>query len=120
MIKTKRIYDAPSAEDGYRILVDKLWPRGLKKEDAKLDEWAKNLAHSKSLRKWFDHKKDRFEEFCQRYKEELLEQKDELKHLLELASIKDVTILYAAKNTAINNAVVLYKILKSIENENKI
>jgi len=120
MIKTKRIYDNPSAEDGYRILVDKLWPRGIKKEDAKLDEWAKNLAPSNSLRKWFDHKEDRFEEFSQRFKDELLEKKDGLNHILELASNKDVSLLYAAKNTTFNNAVVLYKILKSIENENKI
>ncbi len=120
MIKTKRIYDTPSNEDGSRILVDKLWPRGLKKEDAKLDEWAKNLAPSNSLRKWFDHKEDRFEEFSQRYKEELLEQKVGLNHILELASNKDVTLLYAAKNTTLNNAVVLYKILKSFENENEI
>jgi uncharacterized protein YeaO (DUF488 family) len=120
IIKTKRIYDTPSAEDGYRILVDKLWPRGLNKEDAKLDEWAKNLAPSNSLRKWFDHKEDKFEEFSQRYKEELLEQEDGLKHILELASNKDITLLYAAKNTRLNNAVVLLKILKSIENENKI
>jgi len=120
MIKTKRIYDTPSNEDGYRILVDKLWPRGLKKEDVKLDEWEKHLAPSNSLRKWFDHKEDRFEEFSQSYKEELLEQKVGLNHILELASNKDVTLLYAAKNTTLNNAVVLYKILKSFENENKI
>jgi len=120
MIKTKRIYDTPSNNDGYRILVDKLWPRGIKKEDAKLDEWAKHLAPSNSLRKWFDHKEDRFEEFSQRYKDELLEQKNGLNHILELASNKDVTLLYAAKNSTLNNAVVLYKILKSFENENKI
>ena len=120
MIKTKRMYDSPSPEDGYRILVDKLWPRGIKKEDAKLDEWAKNLAPSNTLRKWFDHKEERFEEFSQRYKEELREQKDGLNHILEVASNKDVTLLYAAKNTNLNNAAVLYKVLKSIKNENKI
>jgi len=91
-----------------------------KKEDAKLNEWAKNLAPSNSLRKWFNHEEDRFEEFSQGYKDELLEQKDGLYHILELASNKDVTLLYAAKNTTLNNAVVLYKILKSIENESKI
>jgi len=82
--------------------------------------WWINFGQSNSLRKWFDHKEDKFEELFLRYKEELLEQKDGLNHILELASKKDVTLLYAAKNTTLNNAAVLYKILKSIKNENEI
>ena len=74
-IKIKRIYEQSSADDGYRVLVDRLWPRGVSKKDANLDEWNKEIAPSTELRKWFDHKEERFDEFACRYREELNEKK---------------------------------------------
>ncbi len=73
--KIKRVYEEPSEDDGYRVLVDRLWPRGLSKKDAKLDDWIKEIAPTTELRKWFNHKKKRFDEFAQRYREELQEKK---------------------------------------------
>ncbi|MBV2246729.1 MAG: DUF488 domain-containing protein [Lentimicrobium sp.] len=110
-IKIKRIYEDADSSDGYRILIDRLWPRGISKGDAKLDEWNKELAPSTELRKWFDHTPERFEEFKKRYREELKSQEDELKRLHSLAKSKTVTLLYAAKDENMNNAVVLREIL---------
>lgn len=112
-IKIKRIYEAPSADDGYRILVDRLWPRGIKKEDAFLDEWNRDLAPSSGLRKWFSHKKERFNEFSARYREELLKQKEELRRISDKAKNNRVTLLYAAKDGEVNHAVVLCNVLKN-------
>lgn len=112
-ISIKRIYEAPSKKDGYRVLVDRLWPRGIKKEYAKIDEWNKNLSPSALLRKWFDHRADRFKEFQKFYKKELLQQKDELNRLSGIADKKKVTLLYGAKDTKINHAVVLLDILNT-------
>lgn len=113
-IVTKRIYLPPSADDGYRVLVDRLWPRGVKKEDAKLDDWIKSLAPSPSLRKLFDHRPDRFEEFSVRYKEALRTEVEALMRLTKLSETKRVTLLYAAKDHAINHAVVLRDVLQTI------
>lgn len=113
-IVTKRIYEAPSAGDGFRILVDRLWPRGVRKEDAKLDDWMKSLAPSSSLRKWFDHRPDRFEAFARRYREALENDVEILERLRKLSETKRVTLLYAAKDTAINHAVVLRDVLQTI------
>lgn len=110
-IKIKRIYEELSDEDGYRILIDRLWPRGVKKEIAALDEWDKNIAPSTLLRKWFDHKAEKFDEFAKLYEDELMQQKDELNRIKDIAKEKAVTLLYGAKNTKINHAVVLKKIL---------
>ncbi len=107
----KRIYDEPSDDDGYRVLVDRLWPRGVSKKDAKLDEWIKDIAPSAELRKWFDHKKDRFEEFAKRYNEELKEKKEVLNELWKIVQNTPVCLLYAAKDTEINQAIVLKKVL---------
>lgn len=103
----KRIYDEPSGEDGYRILVDRLWPRGVKKEQAKLDEWNKEIAPSAGLRKWFGHKPERFEEFASRYSKELDKQKDELKRLEALGERSMVSLLYGARDPEVNHATVL-------------
>ena len=112
-IVIKRIYEEVAESDGYRILVDRIWPRGISKERAHLDEWDKNLAPSTALRKWFDHQDDRFEEFTSQYKEELAPQMDELQRLKKLATKQQVTLLYSAKNSHSNQAVVLRNILNS-------
>ena len=114
-IKIKRIYEAADSGDGYRMLIDRLWPRGVSKEEAKLDEWNKELAPSTELRKWFDHTPERFEEFKKRYVEELKSKDEELKRLHALAKSKDLTLLYAAKAEDINNAVVLRELLMKKE-----
>lgn len=111
---TKRVYDDPAHNDGYRILIDRIWPRGVSKEAAKLDEWDKDLAPSTELRKWFDHKEERFEEFTKRYKKELHTQKDELKRINSIAKEKRVCLLYGAKDKEHNQAVVLKSILENI------
>ena len=110
-IKLKRIYDEPSGDDGYRILVDRLWPRGVSKEDAKLNEWDKEIAPSSELRKWFDHDEERFNEFSKRYSEELKDKENDLDKLRRIAKKKTLTLLYAAKNPEINQAVVLKDVL---------
>lgn len=111
LIKLKRIYDEPSNDDGYRILVDRIWPRGVSKEAAKLDEWNKEIAPSTELRKWFDHKEERFEEFTQRYRDELEENEDALNALRKKAKDKSLCLLYAAKDPKLNQAVVLKDVL---------
>ena len=111
-INLKRLYDDKSDDDGYRVFVDRLWPRGVSKEDAHFDEWLKELAPSTELRKWFDHKPERFEEFSKRYKKELEAQKEDLEKLREIAKSKKITLLFAAKDTEINNAVVIKEVLE--------
>ena len=110
-IQIKRIYEKPEAADGYRMLVDRLWPRGIKKEAALLDEWNKDIAPSAELRKWFDHKENRFAEFTKRYTEELRLKRKEMSRIKKLAKTKNICILYAAKNLRSNQAVVLLKLL---------
>ncbi len=111
-IKIKRIYEAPEPDDGYRMLVDRLWPRGLKKEAAALDEWNKDIVPSTELRKWFGHKPENFERFSALYKIELASKADELKRVLALSETQNLTLLYAAKSTTINHAGVLLEVLK--------
>ncbi len=106
-IQIKRVYDAPSTTDGHRVLVDRLWPRGLAKKDAAIDVWAKKLAPSGELRKWFAHKDERFEEFSRRYDRELDSATAEVEQLLSSVGDGTLTLLYAAKNTTCNHAVVL-------------
>lgn len=112
MFEIKRIYEKPGEDDGIRVLIDHLWPRGLKKEDVKIDHWMKEIAPSDNLRKWFGHKEERWQEFKKRYLEELKDKKDLLKQLQDLGKKKKVTLLYAAKDTEINNAQVLLELLK--------
>jgi uncharacterized protein YeaO (DUF488 family) len=112
-LRAKRIYEDPSAEDGYRVLIDHIWPRGVTRERARLDSWAKDLAPSAELRKWFDHSPARFAEFRTRYRRELAAHADTLADLRRRARSGPVTILYAARDEEHNNAVVLVELLKS-------
>jgi uncharacterized protein YeaO (DUF488 family) len=102
----KRAYDPPSRRDGVRILVDRLWPRGLRKAATALDLWAKDVAPSPALRKWFDHRPERFAEFKRRYRKELKANSAALDELRRIKQAK-ATLLYAARDPAINHAVVL-------------
>lgn len=111
MIHTKRIYDLPSKDDGKRLLVDRLWPRGLSREAAEIDEWINEIAPSDELRKWFGHEPARWQEFRNKYKDEL-RAKRELITKLKLESKKGtITLLYAAKDIEHNNAIVLKEVL---------
>ncbi len=110
-ITTKRIYLPAADADGYRVLVDRLWPRGLRKEDARIDLWAKELAPSGELRKWFGHKPERFEQFSKRYAEELKANPNAQPLLDEISRHDRVTLLYAAKDEAHNNAAVLQRLI---------
>jgi uncharacterized protein YeaO (DUF488 family) len=111
-IQIKRIYEDAESSDGYRILVDRLWPRGITKERAHLDEWDKEAAPSTELRKWFGHKPERFDEFSDLYKEELNRKTDELNRIREIAKKQKVTLLFAARDLKINHAAVLLEVLK--------
>ncbi|WP_417371029.1 DUF488 domain-containing protein [Gelidibacter japonicus] len=113
-IQIKRVYDAPSKSDGYRVLVDRIWPRGISKEEANLDEWNKDLAPSTELRKWFDHDPEKFDDFSNKYKKELKDRADVLKQLSQRAKDQTVTLLYGAKDTDHNQAVVLKKVLENM------
>jgi uncharacterized protein YeaO (DUF488 family) len=109
-IRIKRIYEPPSPDDGARILVDRLWPRGLTKGRAAIDEWMKEVAPSPQLRDWFGHKPERFAEFVRAYKRELAEDPARIAlvaRLRDMASRHNVTLLYAAKDPACNHAAVL-------------
>jgi uncharacterized protein YeaO (DUF488 family) len=110
-ISIKRVYLPAEDSDGYRVLVDRLWPRGIKKENAKIDLWAKALAPSAELRKWFNHIPERFEEFSKKYVEELKANPEVAPILDELRQHDKVTLLYSAKDEQHNNAVVLLHLL---------
>ena len=110
-IQIKRVYLPAEDSDGYRVLVDRLWPRGIKKEDAKVDLWAKTLAPSVELRKWFNHIPERFEEFSKKHVEELKANPEAALVLDELRRHDKVTLLYGAKDEQHNNAVVLLHLL---------
>jgi len=105
-IEVKRIYERALASDGRRILIDRLWPRGVSREKAALSEWMKVLAPSDQLRKWFDHDPDRWEEFKRRYFKEL-DLKDEVEELALTAKTDKITLVYASKDEKHNNAVAL-------------
>jgi len=109
-VRIKRVYDVPSKEDGERILVDRLWPRGLSKEKAHLDEWMKDIAPSPALRQWFGHRPERWEEFLARYRQEL-KGDPLLDDLRRRAAAGTVTLLYGARDEKRNQAVVLAGIL---------
>ena len=111
-INIKRVYEDKSNDDGYRVFIDRLWPRGVSKEAAHFDEWMKELAPSTELRKWFDHKPERFAEFSKRYKEELQEHKEGLDNLRKKAKSEKITLLFAAKNVEMNNAVIIKEVLE--------
>ncbi len=113
-IQLKRIYEIPEEEDGYRILVDRLWPRGIKNEYARLDEWNKALAPSTHLRKWFHQHNGTFDEFSECYRRELLHQEAELTRVKKISETKRVTLLYASKEPVQNHAVILYDTLRNL------
>jgi uncharacterized protein YeaO (DUF488 family) len=112
MLKIKRIYDPASPDDGKRILIDRLWPRGMKKEDAKIDEWLKDIAPSDALRKWFAHDPRKWKEFMERYKKEIKDKGEILARLKKEVKQKDVTLLYSARDEEHNNAIALKEMLK--------
>jgi uncharacterized protein YeaO (DUF488 family) len=112
-LKIKRIYEAPTEEDGTRILVDRLWPRGLTKEKAHIDLWLKDIAPSTELRKWFAHDPAKWSEFKIRYHAELKRNSEQIAHLKEAMAKGPVTLLYGAKDEKHNEAVILQKLLSS-------
>ncbi len=107
MIRIKRAYDKPDTDDGVRILVDRLWPRGIKKEDLKLDYWLKEVAPSDELRKWFGHDPEKWPDFRRRYFIELDQNSERLKPIREAAEQGTITLIYSAKDEEHNNAVAL-------------
>jgi uncharacterized protein YeaO (DUF488 family) len=111
-IRTKRVYELPEPADGYRVLVDRLWPRGLSRERAALDEWARELAPSDGLRRWFGHDPERFDKFSERYREELRAHAPVIEALRERASQGPVTIVYGARDELHNNAAVVAALLR--------
>ncbi len=115
-IEIKRIYKPRSPGDGERILVDRLWPRGLRKDEASIDLWSKDIAPTPSLRIWFDHRADRFIEFKQRYRDEL-RSNPAVTEVLEAIGHRKATLLYAAHDTQVNHAVVLAEFLTKAQNK---
>ncbi len=108
----KRAYEAAAPNDGLRVYIDRLWPRGLTKEAAHIDEWIKTLAPSTELRKWFGHDPEKFAEFKTRYTHELDARAEDVAHLVELCRTQAVTLLFSARDVVHNNAVVLQGYLK--------
>jgi uncharacterized protein YeaO (DUF488 family) len=110
-IKLKRAYEVPSGEDGTRVLIDRLWPRGVKKANAAIDYWIKELSPSTELRKWFGHDPDRWEEFRRRFELELGQHADQLGRLRDFARQGRITLVFAAHDELHNDAVVLRDVL---------
>jgi uncharacterized protein YeaO (DUF488 family) len=110
-IRLKRAYEQPAAGDGLRILVDRLWPRGVSKAEAAIDRWEKEIAPTTELRKWFGHDPERWDEFRRRYTQELHQHADVLGELRELAGKAPITLVYSAHDEAHNDAVVLREVL---------
>jgi uncharacterized protein YeaO (DUF488 family) len=115
MVKIKRVYDEVSPDDGERILVDRLWPRGIKKDGAKIDEWIKDIAPSNELRAWFAHDPSKWQEFKKRYTEELKGQPDLIELLIKKAKTGNITLIFSARDTEHNNAVVLSELISRRE-----
>jgi uncharacterized protein YeaO (DUF488 family) len=111
-VRMKRAYERAEASDGYRVLVDRIWPRGVSKEEARLDEWARELAPSGELRRWFGHDPARFQEFRSRYRGELAAQEEKLRELRRRARTGTLTLVYSARDTEHNDAVVLAELLR--------
>jgi len=112
MVKVKRVYDPASPGDGRRILVDRLWPRGIRKEDAAIDEWLKDIAPSNELRKWYSHDPAKWGEFRKRYKAELKDKAGVIEKLRQESKKRTVTFLYSSKETKLNNAVALKEFIE--------
>ena len=112
MLKTKRVYEEVQRGDGARFLVERLWPRGIKKEELKLNAWLKHVAPSPALRKWFAHDPDKWKEFQRRYRAELKSNPEAWQPLLEAAKQGDVTLLYSARDMEHNSALLLKAFLE--------
>ena len=106
-VNLKRVYDEPKKDDGYRVLVDRLWPRGITKQKARIDEWVRDIAPTNELRKWFHQHDYEWQEFQRRYKAYLRANKDRIEPLVTRAKTEKVTLVYASKRTELNNATVL-------------
>jgi uncharacterized protein YeaO (DUF488 family) len=111
-VRRKRAYEPAAPDDGHRVLIDRIWPRGVSRERAHLDEWARELAPSSALRQWFGHDPARFSEFRRRYERELAAQAEKLRALRRHARHGTVTLVYAARDTEHNDAVVLADVLE--------
>ena len=114
MIKLKRVYEGHNPSDGFRVLVDRLWPRGISKEEAHIDEWLRDIAPSTELRKWFGHDPEKWPEFQRRYRDELKSNKQSLEKLLADTAGKDITLVYASREQKYNNVTVLKEVLKEL------
>ncbi|MBM4790626.1 DUF488 family protein [Streptomyces sioyaensis] len=113
-VRVRRVYEAPEPDDGARVLVDRLWPRGLSKADAQLTEWCKDVAPSAELRRWYGHQEERFERFAERYRAELAQEgpRRALERLRALAAKGPLTLLTATKDASISQAAVLAEVLR--------
>jgi uncharacterized protein YeaO (DUF488 family) len=111
-IRLKRAYEPARRADGHRVLVDRIWPRGLPREDARIDEWARDLAPSDSLRRWYGHDPERFEEFRRRYVDELAGHRGRLSELRRRARDGRLTLVFAARDVERSNAAVLASVLR--------
>jgi uncharacterized protein YeaO (DUF488 family) len=111
-VRLKRAYEAPTPSDGHRVLVDRIWPRGVSGERAAIDEWDRDLAPSDELRTWFGHRPERFDEFRRRYLEELRGRRDRLAELRRRARAGTLTLVYSARDAERNQAVVLAEALR--------
>jgi uncharacterized protein YeaO (DUF488 family) len=110
-VKLKRAYEAPTTDDGTRVLIDRLWPRGVKKSDAAIDEWMKEIAPSTELRKWFSHDPRRWQEFRRRYRSEIHQHPERFDRLRTLAQHGTITLVFSARDEVHNDAVVLKDLL---------
>ena len=115
MIELKRAYEKPSPEDGFRVFVERLWPRGVRKENAQFDLWLKDVSPSPELRQWYGHDPAKWTEFQKRYRAELTERKDDLNFLKEKSRGETVTLVYAARDQEHNSALLLKKVLDSMK-----
>ncbi len=111
-VRLKRAYEPASDQDGYRVLVERLWPRGVSRERARLDEWAKEISPSPELRRWYGHEPARFEEFRRRYLDELTGKEEKLAELRHRAEVGRLTLVYAARDEERNSAAVLAEVLR--------
>lgn len=117
MIKLKRAYEDYEPSDGYRVLVDRLWPRGISKEEAKIDEWVKEIAPSTELRKWFEHEDPKWPEFREKYFQELKNVEPLVHEIMEKQKNRTVTFVYAAKDELYNNAVALKEYIDTLDSK---
>lgn len=116
-VRTKRAYDPAEPDDGYRVLIDRLWPRGVRKDAARIDEWAREVSPSDELRRWYGHDPAKFEEFARRYRAELADQADTIKALRDRARHETVTIVFGARDAPHSNAAVLAPLLEASDGD---